>query len=278
MTETRQFQVPPNWPSPAKGWTPPPGWQPDPSWPAAPEGWQFWADGHDNDGDTDTPLSAPAAPSPSAGSRTRWYRARWFQLAAVGIVCLLIGVGIAQGSKVNAKQVAAANAARDAAISSSNEKVAAANTAADKARAASQKAQSDADAALTAAKQQVAQQNAATQGQLDARAKQLDATQATLDQRQAAVTAGEQKLVTDTQVAAANTISGDGLYKVGSDIKPGSYHAAASPSGNCYFARLSSANTSDIIDNGNISGPVSIVVQASDAYLELSRCGEFHKS
>ncbi|MCW2746023.1 MAG: hypothetical protein JWM48_2573 [Mycobacterium sp.] len=278
MAESRDFQVPPDWPRPAEGWTPPPGWQPDPSWPPAPEGWEFWADTGDNDGGPDTPLSGPERPSPAGSSPTRWYRARWFQLAAVGVACLLVGVGIAQGSKVNAKQVAAANAARDAAITSSNEKVAAANTAADNARAASQKAQSDADAALTAAKQQVAQQDAATQSQLDARAKQLDAQQVALDQRQAAVTAGEQKLASDTQVAVANTIPGDGLYKVGTDIQPGSYHAAAAASGNCYFARLASATTSDIIDNGNMSGPVSIVVKSSDAYLELSGCADFHKA
>jgi len=37
-----RYNSPPNWPTPAEGWTPPPGWQSDPAWGPAPEGWQFW--------------------------------------------------------------------------------------------------------------------------------------------------------------------------------------------------------------------------------------------
>ncbi len=36
------FNPPPGWPEPPKGWRPPPGWQPDPSWPPPPPGWGFW--------------------------------------------------------------------------------------------------------------------------------------------------------------------------------------------------------------------------------------------
>lgn len=37
------FNPPPGWPAPPKGWRPQPGWQPDPSWPAPPPGWSFWS-------------------------------------------------------------------------------------------------------------------------------------------------------------------------------------------------------------------------------------------
>lgn len=37
------FNPPPGWPVP-HGWAPPEDWEPDPMWPAAPPGWQFWAD------------------------------------------------------------------------------------------------------------------------------------------------------------------------------------------------------------------------------------------
>ena len=64
-----------------------------------------------------------------------------------------------------------------------------------------------------------------------------------------------------------------GTYVVGEDIQPGSYRAKASPG--CYWARLSSLNTSDIIDNGNADGPVAIDVLPSDRALELSGCADF---
>jgi hypothetical protein len=38
----RQFNAPPGWPDPPRGWEPPPGWLPDRSWPSAPPGWEFW--------------------------------------------------------------------------------------------------------------------------------------------------------------------------------------------------------------------------------------------
>ncbi|MBB5776770.1 DUF4041 domain-containing protein [Nonomuraea jabiensis] len=37
-----QFNSPPGWPVPPRGWKPPQGWKPDPSWPPAPAGWEFW--------------------------------------------------------------------------------------------------------------------------------------------------------------------------------------------------------------------------------------------
>lgn len=36
------FNPPPGWPAPPKGWRPTPGWQPHPSWPPPPPGWVFW--------------------------------------------------------------------------------------------------------------------------------------------------------------------------------------------------------------------------------------------
>ena len=70
-----------------------------------------------------------------------------------------------------------------------------------------------------------------------------------------------------------NTIPGTGTYVVGEDIQPGRYRAEASPG--CYWARLSSLNTSDIIDNNNADGPVAIEVLATDKALELADCADF---
>ncbi|MFF0267410.1 excalibur calcium-binding domain-containing protein [Kribbella sp. NPDC004536] len=43
----RQFNAPPEWPSPPRAdWRPPRRWQPPESWPAAPRRWAFWVDEH----------------------------------------------------------------------------------------------------------------------------------------------------------------------------------------------------------------------------------------
>lgn len=61
---------------------------------------------------------------------------------------------------------------------------------------------------------------------------------------------------------------GEGTYVVGSDIQPGMYKTSGG--GNCYWARLSSLDTSDIIDNSISSGPQTIQVLSSDKALEVS--------
>lgn len=63
--------------------------------------------------------------------------------------------------------------------------------------------------------------------------------------------------------ASLSTMSGDGLYVVGHDIRPGMYRTAGPADGGrgvCYYALLASTNTSDIIDNGTVRGPVTITV------------------
>lgn len=60
---------------------------------------------------------------------------------------------------------------------------------------------------------------------------------------------------------------GEGLYVVGADIKPGTYHTEGGSV--CYWARLSSLDTSDIIDNSLSSGPQTIQVRAGDRALQI---------
>jgi hypothetical protein len=73
----------------------------------------------------------------------------------------------------------------------------------------------------------------------------------------------------------ANTFQGTGTFLVGSDIKPGTYRAATSPG--CYWARLWSLDTSDIIDNDNADGPVVVQILPSDKAFKASGCASFHK-
>lgn len=85
------------------------------------------------------------------------------------------------------------------------------------------------------------------------------------------------KKVTGARATVAkNSFEGDGTYVVGSDISAGVYRASASPG--CYWARLSSLDTSDIIDNDNADGPVVIEVLPTDKAVTVTRCATFRKA
>lgn len=74
----------------------------------------------------------------------------------------------------------------------------------------------------------------------------------------------------------ASATVGNGVHRVGEDIEPGTYTTDGPDPDDfmpmCYYARLSglSGEFDDIIANNNIEGPGSVVVQESDAALELS--------
>lgn len=73
-----------------------------------------------------------------------------------------------------------------------------------------------------------------------------------------------------------NTIPGTGTFEVGKDIQPGTYRADARSG--CYWARLSSLNTSDIIDNNNSDGPVVVEIKPDDRAFETQDCADFHRA
>jgi hypothetical protein len=60
---------------------------------------------------------------------------------------------------------------------------------------------------------------------------------------------------------------GEGTYVVGVDIAPGTYRTSGARI--CYWARLSSLNTQDIIDNSLSSGPQTIEIFSSDKALQI---------
>jgi hypothetical protein len=70
-------------------------------------------------------------------------------------------------------------------------------------------------------------------------------------------------------------MSRDGIYVVGTDIKPGVYHTAGATtasSGNCYYALLKSTNTNDVIDNNNVTGPATITVGPGVKAVDTTGC------
>jgi hypothetical protein len=67
-----------------------------------------------------------------------------------------------------------------------------------------------------------------------------------------------------------SAIETDGTYLVGSDILPGIYRTTGGS--NCYWARLSSLNTSDIINNNNSSGPQVVEILPTDRAFLTENC------
>ena len=140
----------------------------------------------------------------------------------------------------------------------------------------------EADRELADARDQIASERSALELEKADLGEQIAALREDADQARRELRREEKKLerlrdeVSDAeQQIEDKTIPGTGTYVVGEDIEPGTYRAEASPG--CYWARLSSLNTSDIIDNNNADGPVVIEVLASDKALELSNCADFVK-
>lgn len=208
-------------------------------------------------------VMAPVAPK----ARRRWKP--W----VAGFAAFFVGVGIgASGSgdttaldKANASLAHATQQADD--LTSQLEQVKT-----DKSELESQVAEANgrADGAVAAARVEVQKQFASKSAALARRASDLKAQGAALDRRERKVSGMEHSW-------AANTVPGDGVFVVGSDVKPGIYKAGPSPSGNCYYARLAGIGGDNIIDNNNSSGPVVLSIAASDGSLETSGCADFHK-
>jgi hypothetical protein len=135
---------------------------------------------------------------------------------------------------------------------------------------------------IASARSQIRSEQAAAQSDLAAvRQDTADARQRLTDEKRK-VSAERARLRRLTRqvngvasVVARNTIAGSGTFVVGGDVSPGTYRAAASPG--CYWARLRSLDTNDIIDNDNADGPLVVEILPSDKAFTTNGCADFHK-
>jgi hypothetical protein len=67
-------------------------------------------------------------------------------------------------------------------------------------------------------------------------------------------------------------ISANGIWLVGTDIKPGTYRATGH--GGCYWARLSNLSGSGIIANGLGANQI-VTISSSDKAFETQDCGDW---
>lgn len=90
---------------------------------------------------------------------------------------------------------------------------------------------------------------------------------------------GSVRSVATAKIAKAKAaFSGDGTFKVGSTIKPGTYYSTTKQDQLCYWARLSSARGTldDIRANDLGQGQQMIRVSSTDKYVELDDCGTWY--
>jgi len=72
------------------------------------------------------------------------------------------------------------------------------------------------------------------------------------------------------------TIETDGTFIVGTDIAPGTYRSSGKYG--CYWARLSSFDTGDIIDNNNVNdGPQVVQIRPRHKAFMTRNCGNWQK-
>ncbi len=74
-------------------------------------------------------------------------------------------------------------------------------------------------------------------------------------------------------IITSHTTFSDGMYIVGTDIKPGTYKSSGQSG--CYYARLSgfSGDLGDIIANDNTDNPAIVTIASDDKGFQSSNCG-----
>jgi hypothetical protein len=107
--------------------------------------------------------------------------------------------------------------------------------------------------------------------QVDERQAELDALEASLNEREAELEARDRQLddrakALDARERALRVAEqgqfSDGLFKVGLDIEAGTYHTTAWAVRVCYWAKLGSSDTSNIIANCLNEGPAMVVIDS----------------
>lgn len=83
------------------------------------------------------------------------------------------------------------------------------------------------------------------------------------------------KSVIDANGTSWQVIDSDGTYVMGVDVYPGRYRSAGGPK--CYWARLRSSDTSDIIDDKKTNGWQVVEIRGSDTAFVTQNCGTWQQ-
>lgn len=199
-------------------------------------------------------------PLPQLTHRRRWLKR--VGIAALAVAALLVGVGIGGSANNNAGALASAKSANVSLRTQVGTLRSQVGTLRGQLSVAQAQARNAVSAASAAANAKAAAAYATRNAAVSQQAATLKQQQATLAQQQQTVKAQMGEL-------QASQISGDGVYVVGKDIKPGVYHTNGSGNigaNDCYFATLNSTDTNNIADNNNFDGPETVDVSSAYAF------------
>jgi hypothetical protein len=79
----------------------------------------------------------------------------------------------------------------------------------------------------------------------------------------------------------ATRMKGDGgMFRVGADIKPGTYRSTGNSDGTCYWERAKDAGHTlgSIIANNNVTGTAVVTISSSDGYFKTTGCQDWKKT
>jgi hypothetical protein len=206
---------------------------------------------------------------------------RWPRRVAIGAAfAITLGIGVGIGAATQNTGISQAKySASQAQVSALKGQVSALNG-----TVSGLQAQAGTDSAAVATAQHkaaTAQQsaNASAAAAYKGRQAALQATyqgkEAALAQTQRTANQEATQLKQELGQVQANTISGDGVYVVGKDIKSGTWHTNGSGNtgqNDCYFATLNSTDTNNIADNNNFDGAETVDVSGAYAFEVSGPC------
>ncbi|MFF5013453.1 hypothetical protein [Streptomyces sp. NPDC001165] len=79
----------------------------------------------------------------------------------------------------------------------------------------------------------------------------------------------------------ASSMDGDGgMFKVGTDITPGTYKSSGNKDDSCYWERTKDAagDTDSVLANNNVTGTAVVTISSKDAYFKTTGCGDWKKT
>lgn len=74
------------------------------------------------------------------------------------------------------------------------------------------------------------------------------------------------------------TIPGDGIFKIGGAVHPGTYVSKTAPDQKCQWKRLSSLTPIKVIDSAVNKGTSKIIIDKKDKYFMSSGCVDWKKT
>lgn len=100
-------------------------------------------------------------------------------------------------------------------------------------------------------------------------------TPAQADDQQGTDLTGHPDTVKPDQTEAPKTTFGDGTWRVGADIVPGTYRTSGGQL--CYWKRMANLTGDGILDNEFAQGQAVVTILPTDAGFESKRCGTWTK-